>query len=328
MGTDMESCLPAKHQYFTVGKKKSHLFMREEEVILEEDFGVEESKPSRKPHQSPIPRIRSPPQQPRAQPHADHQKKRQMPETAPPDAVRLPQQAKDEPLNPEDPSRFAQQMGSTSHTEFLKEQSELLQRAAKEKEERELKEVKEALNVPPDQSLHQEQLFHKLSAENQNVEQQKINSSIPKPPRRPEHIYDVPLPPSPKPAAAQVRPPGQYYHQPSSSQPDPLSNASGGPSAGGIVGDSSFGGHTGGYAGTIDAAGQAMNVQHSPNLQNVGQTMAYAGNPAQPVPTGLGVGSPVQLKQDHNRHGVIRWIGNLQETRGLVAGVELVSYRL
>ena len=40
----------------------------------------------------------------------------------------------------------------------------------------------------------------------------------------------------------------------------------------------------------------------------------------------LGIGSPVQLVGDPSRTGVIRWIGTLPETKGYVAGVELVSH--
>ena len=36
--TEMESCLPPKRHYFPVGKGKGSIFIREEQVILEEDF--------------------------------------------------------------------------------------------------------------------------------------------------------------------------------------------------------------------------------------------------------------------------------------------------
>ena len=58
--------------------------------------------------------------------------------------------------------------------------------------------------------------------------------------------------------------------------------------------------------------------------QPPGQHIAYAGPPGQPSPA-LGVGSPVQLVQDPNRHGVVRWLGHLPEAKGAIAGVELVS---
>ena len=51
--------------------------------------------------------------------------------------------------------------------------------------------------------------------------------------------------------------------------------------------------------------------------------MAYTGHSGHPA--NLGVGSPVQLMQDHTRHGVVRWLGDLREVKGLIAGVELVS---
>ena len=60
-------------------------------------------------------------------------------------------------------------------------------------------------------------------------------------------------------------------------------------------------------------------TQHTP------QHVAYAGQPGAPPPAGLGVDSAVQLVQDSNRTGVIRWIGYFPGIQGLKAGVELVS---
>ena len=68
-----------------------------------------------------------------------------------------------------------------------------------------------------------------------------------------------------------------------------------------------------------------MNTQQ-PSIQS-GQHKAYAGPPDQTFSAGLGVGSPVQLIQDPNRTGVIKWIGPLREIKGTIAGVELVSMR-
>ena len=68
-----------------------------------------------------------------------------------------------------------------------------------------------------------------------------------------------------------------------------------------------------------------MNTQQ-PSIQS-GQHKAYAGPPDQTFSAGLGVGSPVQLIQDPNRTGVIKWIGPLPEIKGSLAGVELVSMR-
>ena len=45
----------------------------------------------------------------------------------------------------------------------------------------------------------------------------------------------------------------------------------------------------------------------------------------QSVPAGLEVGSPVQLIQDLNCTGVLRWMGHLPEIHGYIAGVELVG---
>ena len=93
LGTDMESCLPAKHQYFTVVKKNSHLFMREEEVMLEEDFlGEQQREPSRKLLQSPIPVLA--PQQ-----HRADQKDKSEADLSPPRQF-SGKKRKDQPKNP------------------------------------------------------------------------------------------------------------------------------------------------------------------------------------------------------------------------------------
>ena len=44
--------------------------------------------------------------------------------------------------------------------------------------------------------------------------------------------------------------------------------------------------------------------------------------------SGLEVGSVVQIANNADRTGVIRWVGNLPGVQGLIAGVELVSYLL
>ena len=107
LGTDMEFCLPAKHQYFQVGKKNSHLFMREEDIMLEEDFiGEQQREPSRKPRP------------PRNSQPSSQQPLQEKPAVPP-----------REPLNPEDPTKLAQQM-DVGHTKFMKEQSDILERAA------------------------------------------------------------------------------------------------------------------------------------------------------------------------------------------------------
>ena len=109
LGTDMESCLPAKHQYFQVGKKNSHLFMREEDIMLEEDFIGEQQRepdPSRKPRH------------PRNSQPSLQQPLQEKPKVPP-----------REPLNPEDPTKLAEQMG-VGHTKFMNEQSDILERAA------------------------------------------------------------------------------------------------------------------------------------------------------------------------------------------------------
>ena len=282
LGTDMESCLPTRHQYFQVGKKNSHLFMREEEVMLEEDFlGEQQREPSRKPR-----------------PPRDSQPSSQQP------LQEKPAVPPREPLNPEDPTKLAEQMG-VGHTKFMKEQSDILEKAAEGKRK---KEVKEALHVPPDESLHQERLLRQFTEEKKRKEdQRKMSGSNPGPPRRGEHIYNIPLNPS---SPATLAGGGvQPQHKPPVSQgytnPDPRQN------------------HPGVSAGGVPSTqgGLSVNTQHSPNLrQQAGSTVAYAGHTH-----ALDVGSPVQLVQDPNHHGVVMWLGTLPEARGLVAGVELVS---
>ena len=52
-----------------------------------------------------------------------------------------------------------------------------------------------------------------------------------------------------------------------------------------------------------------------------GHSIAYAGHPT----PALDLGSAVQLVGDHNRHGIVRWLGQLAGIQGAIAGVQLVS---
>ena len=187
---------------------------------------------------------------------------------------------------------------------------ELLEKAAEGKRKKEIREVKEALHVPPDESLPQERLLRQCTEEKKRKEdQRKMSGSNPGPPRRGEHIYNIPSSPATL-AGGEVQP----QHKPPVSQgytnPDPRQN------------------HPGVSAGGVPSTqgGMSVNTPHSPNLhQQAGSTVAYAGHPTQGPPANMGVGSPVELVQDPTRHGVVMWLGTLPEARGLVAGVELVS---
>ena len=80
-------------------------------------------------------------------------------------------------------------------------------------------------------------------------------------------------------------------------------------------------------AGDPAANPQPPQPSHGNPAGQPGQHKAYyAVSHDHSLSTGLEVGSPVQLAQDSNRTGVIRWIGTFPEARGTVAGVELVSH--
>ena len=60
MTSEMESCLPSKHHLFTAGRKKGSLFMRENGVMAESDFGTDNpqqppASSDQPPHQPPRP---------------------------------------------------------------------------------------------------------------------------------------------------------------------------------------------------------------------------------------------------------------------------------
>ena len=90
-----------------------------------------------------------------------------------------------------------------------------------------------------------------------------------------------------------------------------------------------------------DTVGQFGGSQGTANIHTaVPSNVAYAGHHrANPVDSHRAyapmvyadsswalVGSPVQLMADPSHHGVIRWLGTLPETRGTIAGLELVGY--
>ena len=247
----MESCLPAKHHYFSVGKLRSSLFIREEEVLLEEDFAtLQQQKDVRKQSKQ------SSKQTPATQQYSEWKNV---------EAV-----ASNEPLNVNDPSKLAQQLG-VNQTQFMKEQSDLLQRAAKEKER---EDIKAAI---PDESLNmkgQERMFQQYLEQKRKEDKRKISDSA-STRRETDHIYDD-LPP---------QPPRQALHDPE------------------------------------------HHSNHGQHPTLLGQYIPYIRPPDQTFSAGLGVGSPVQLIQDPNRTGVIKWIGPLPEIKGTIAGVELVSMR-
>ena len=319
-GTDMESCLPAKHHYFSVGKFRSSLFIREEEVLLEEDFATpEQQKDVRKQSKQ------SSKQTPATQKYSEWQKV----ETV----------ASNEPLNVNDPSKLAQQMGVNSQTQFMKEQSDILQRAAEEKER---ENVKAAM---PDESLNlqgQERMLQQYSEQKKKEDKRKMSDSgltrremdyypgIPSQPsvparqsfHDPGHHLGHGQHPASHPSSSYhsgEAPPVQYpaSHPQAQYQPPPNSNY-----ANMLPQDME---HPSPHQYYPAGSSSTMNTQQ-PSIQS-GQHKAYAGPPDQTFSAGLGVGSPVQLIQDPNRTGVIKWIGPLPEIKGTIAGVELVSMR-
>ena len=325
----MESCLPPKHHYFSIGKNKGNLFIREEEVMLETDF-VADTQPSPAPqpspatqptHQSPKPRRPLTNHPHGQQQHVDHTH---------------PSQAPDKSLDVGDRRKLAEQLGVGSPTRLMKEQSELLQKAAEEKQCQELKEALagESLNMQ-----QQKERMRQFSEEKKKEDVRRISVSR-KDMRDVNHIYDEVQCPSsqqkasstgqPQPQGhppAQGREPHPNQGWPPSSQPQPPVQ------------------HSGGY-NTPQQHNRDMNPplqqvihhpavssggsvpHHEPAPPHLGQNVAYAnfpGTDSSVAPANLGIDSPVQLIQDASRTGVIRWMGTLPEAKGVVAGVELVS---
>ena len=62
-----------------------------------------------------------------------------------------------------------------------------------------------------------------------------------------------------------------------------------------------------------------------PGQPGQGHNIAYDGRQRFAIPSGLEVGSAVQLVNNDSRTGVIRWIGTFPGMQGVIAGLELVS---
>ena len=330
-GSEMESCLPSKHHLFTIGKKKGGtLFMREEEVLLEEDFAnarTQEPPTSTQPHKS----------------HLYHMRER--PEAQLPEEEEY--RGQDESLNVHDPNRLAQQMGAGSSTQLLKEQSELLQKAAKEKEKELRHELGGALQV--DESLNlqgQERLIHQFKEEKKKGDMRR-NSETQPPKRDVNHIYDTvpnvpsvprrPLHPPNHPSGQSQEPPQYPSNQPAVQHPAHYSAGKEPPPVQHHPPhkpppDSDYT-NVDPYTNQVIQHPQASHSQPPPPVaasstmntqQPLGHNWAYAGQPSQ-TSAALGIGSPVQVGDNTNLTGVIKWTGTLPDAKGAVAGVELVS---
>ena len=176
----MESCLPLKNHCFSVGKDKGQVFVREEEAMMERDFGPMTRQQHVHVHVGGtlLPRseqgekLQPPPQpfNPRQQklqqrspsPHQVRQEVRQDPRR------HTFSHTRGDPLNVKDSRKLAKQMGESDHIHFMRQQSELLQKAAKEKKKvkkgKELEEVWQAIG--PGESLQvdeQERLLRQFS---------------------------------------------------------------------------------------------------------------------------------------------------------------------
>lgn len=339
VGSEMESCLPAKHHFFAVGRKKGSLFIREEEVMLESDFGTDNSQqpPDQLPRQPPQSHRREqdghrPTPYSQRQPSSQPPQQQQYQEEKQHGAQRDPAhhgRGHGESLDVGDTRKLAEQMGVGSPTQLMQEQSELLQKAAEEKKGRELKDIRQALHLDPAASLHvedQAKLMRQYSEGKRQNEMQKNNGVD-------NHLYDViTTPPSSRRADSQPR----QSHDPNLAHP--LAQPPGYPpqqqqqqghfQQQGYPQQQMDYQHQQGYPPHTSPPQQAL---HQPNTQQpshhpAGQHVAYAGHPDLSHSAGLGVDSPVQLKVDPSRTGVIRWMGTLPETKGRVAGVELVSH--
>ena len=336
----MESCLPLKHHLFTAGRKKGSLFIREEEVILESDFGTDNSQ------QSPATSDQLPDQPPRSHRrgqdgHHPTPYSRKQPSSQPPQQQQQYQEERqhrgpthrgrghEESLDVDDTRKLAEQMGVGSPTQFMQEQSELLQKLAKERKAAEEREVKKALHLNPGESLNveeQEKLMRQFSEGKRQNEMQRNN----------DHVYDT-------------IPTTSSHHADNQSHDPNLAHPLAQPNAGYPPQQHQDHFHQQSYPQSHPQQQQENNSQlqqgyppyaqqgmHHPQPSH-GQHVAYAGRPdashsggpPDPSPSsGLGIGSPVLLVGDHSRTGVIKWIGILPEVTGhIVAGVELVSYQ-
>ena len=152
--------------------------------MLEEDFTNTQQQlpaiPEKKcPHQSPQPHRSSHPQ-----PAAFHQQQQEHNELH-----QRPTHHDEEALNVDDPRQLAERMGVGSPTELMKEQSELLQKAAEEKEHQV---IKGALQVPPGESLNiQEQVerMQEYAEDKKREDMRKIKTTAP---RAKDYEYDDP----------------------------------------------------------------------------------------------------------------------------------------
>ena len=340
----MESCLPAKHQYFSVGKMRSSLFVREEELMRESDF-VSVEQPQKAMERSTA-SSRPPPHYPQQpSPPPKHQAHREKPR---PEEKDRPQ----EPLDVQDTRKLAEQLGADNSEKLMEEQKEALRKAAKKKE-KEFQEVRKALD--PDESLNlegQKRRLREFEAEKKKERSSGENPGI-------SHIYDEipaksspgqpyqgaaahPLSESQPPAPAQAQPQPQYPDQYYKSQPPAPTQAhpqyhdqhyQGQPVMWAPPPSQQPGNmqppleqvHSSPFPPTtadLDVNKSQVPPHGSTQARN---NRAYAGCPGETLPVNLGVGSFVQLVGDPNRYGVIRWMGTLQEIQGPIAGVELVG---
>ena len=164
----MESYLPLKNHCFTVGNDKGQVFVREKEAMMERDFGPMTRQQPLLPRSEQGAKLQQPPQ-------PFNSRQQQLPQRSPsPHQVRQDPRrhtfshTRGDPLNVKDSRKLAKQMGESSHIHFMKQQSELLQKAAKEKKQvkrgKELEEVRQAIG--PGVSLQvdeQERLLRQFS---------------------------------------------------------------------------------------------------------------------------------------------------------------------
>ena len=307
---------------------RSSLFVREDEVMLENEFvntqrpqqqqSTEQSSRSSKPP-PPYPQQHSP--QPK--PHA----RREKPKPEEKDQLQ-------EHLDVKDTSKLAAQLGADSSERLMEEQKEALRVAAMKKE---MQEVRGAL--PPGESLNMKGQERELREyeENRNRDYTNMSSGGQPECKSTNHVYDEipaarypdtggrphqdPLSESRPPAPAQIQ--SQYYNQqyqgqpgmwaqPPSQQPGnmylPPEQTQPGPLP-------------------PTTAGLDVNKPQAPPRRpsQPRSNLAYALQPGEATPHGFEKGSLVQLVGDPSRHGVIKWIGTLPEAKGPIAGVELVS---
>lgn len=307
--------LPSNRHLFAPSKGKSAVFVTEDEVMFEADFG--NKSPERplhsqwqKLHHEPVYDVTIPPQQ------APYQ----------------------EGVHEESTLQLARAVGMGQIE--VNEQRKAMQEMERK---RQLDEIKQAL---PNENINvssQAEMWRKISEEQsretkQGREREKGARDQHKPPKKEEPIYDLPVDNIPSQEGSPSQGCLRHQHQvPARSQSGHYQQQHGGPGW-----HPHYGHHQHPQLDTeqqhhslnqpypqlqhqiySQPHPQTQPPHHHPPHPQLRHNMAYDG---QHTYLGLEVGSAVQLANNGSRTGVIRWIGNFHGMQYTLAGVELVSY--